>query len=77
MAKLEIENIDDEVLRRLEQRAGAEGKPLGTLVRDMLAAAAPPRLSMEEKLESIREMHRRHGPFPNLPPPEDVIREAR
>jgi hypothetical protein len=77
MARLEIDDIDADLLRRLERPATVEGKGLDTLVRETLAAAAPRRLSIEEKQARIRELHRRFGPFPDLPPPEDLIREDR
>ncbi|MGJ3261650.1 MAG: hypothetical protein ACFE0R_00300 [Salinarimonas sp.] len=77
MAKLEIDDVDDALLLRLKERADLEGKPLDALLRDALAAAAPQRRSMAEKQASIRELHRRFGPFPELPPPADLIRESR
>lgn len=56
MATLHIRNVPDGVVEALKVRAAGRGRSLNAEVVDVLTASAPQRRSVEEVLESIREL---------------------
>jgi len=60
MAKLLVRNIDDDLLRALKQRAGANGRSVEAEHREILAAALirPRRRSLVELLAAMPEAGR-------------------
>ena len=75
MATLEITDLDDDLVRRLDARARLKGVSLDAFVRETLTAAAP--LGSSEKTALIADFQRRCGPIRLDPPPEEVVRAAR
>ena len=59
MAQVLIRNLDDEVVRRLKERAAAKGHSLEQELRTILAGAA--RLNEEEFLRRAEELRAQQG----------------
>lgn len=72
---LEITDLDDDLVRRLDARARLRGVWLDAFVRETLTAAAP--LGSSGKTALIADFQRRCGPIRLDPPPEEVVRAAR
>lgn len=73
MGRIVIEDLDDSVITRLEERAQASGATLEDVVRDILSEAARP---SREKLWADIDAHRRRvGPIE--PDATDLIRQDR
>ena len=68
MTKLNIEHLDDDLIRDLEQRASLHGcsvqEELNLVLRQALGKEIPepsPELTPEERAQSVKEMFARHG----------------
>jgi plasmid stability protein len=76
MAQVVIRNIDDDVMKRLKERARRDGRSLEQTLREVLAdAARPNRAALRDEARRMRES------MPPLPPgapqSEDLVRETR
>jgi len=57
MVDILVRNLDDDVARRLKDRARATGKPVSELVREAIGAyVRPSRADLAERARRIREM---------------------
>ena len=68
MTKLNIEHLDDDILRELEQRASLHGcsveEELNSVLRRALGKEIPEKsleLTPEERVKAFKEMIARHG----------------
>ena len=68
MTKLNIEHLDDDILRNLERRASLHGcsveEELNSVLRQALGKEIPeksPELTPEERVKTFKEMIARHG----------------
>lgn len=76
MAQVVIRNIDDEVMKRLKERARRDGRSLEQTLRDVLTVAARP--DREERLAELRRIRDMSPPLPpGAPLAEDLVREGR
>lgn len=81
MAEVVIDNIDDEVLKRLNEQACRDGRSLEEALRHILEQAARPQAPRPTREELRAEAKRCREMMPPLPPgaplAEDLIREER
>jgi plasmid stability protein len=74
MADVTIRDVDDDALRRLEERAARDGRTLEEVLRQIVSEAGRP-----QRADLIREMDeiRARQPVPILDDSTDLIRRDR
>lgn len=73
MAKLVIDDVDDEILARLKDRAAARSQSVAEMVRDIIVRAMP---SQEAASEAFRRIRALTPPVPQTDS-TDIIRQLR
>jgi plasmid stability protein len=72
VANITVCNLDDEVLRRLEQQAAAHGRSMGSEARSILTAALARSGLAQAWLEATEDLRGEEITLPDRSPPRQV-----